>query len=399
MDKLVYRNELTLGKLTLVLGILVWLLLVVGTFGVVLFYLMLGFVAYLFAQSALISHIKGNAVRLSTHQFPDLYERYLECCRKLKMHEPPAVYVMNGGGVLNAFATRFLERDFVVLLSDAVDALDNQPDGINFYMGHELGHIRMNHLTGHIWRAPVLWLPLVGAAYARAKEYTCDLHGSACCELPQSAPQALLALAAGARRWETANLENFAEQSRLTTDFWGSFHELCNGYPWLTKRVRHVMDPERAKPPRAGFAYVVAFFVPYGGRAGGGALGVLVVAAVIGILAAIALPAYQDYTSRAKVAQAWTEGAAIRTAVGNYYTAKVDIPASLALAGAANKLVSGSAVALNTDTMELDVDLGSGTLQMTPNVGDNNVVGWHCGAGEGLKAKFLPKDCQDPQAE
>jgi Zn-dependent protease with chaperone function len=72
------------------------------------------------------------------------------------------------------------------------------PDGIDFYFGHELGHVRMKHLTGRLLRAPVLWLPLLGPAYARAKESTCDRHGRACCESPESAARAMVALAAGA---------------------------------------------------------------------------------------------------------------------------------------------------------------------------------------------------------
>ena len=92
---------------------------------------------------------------------------------------------MQGGGVLNAFATRFLGRNYVVLLSDIVDAMEEHPDGVSFYFGHELGHIRRHHLTGNLLRAPVLWLPLIGAAYSRAKESTCDRHGRACCASPE----------------------------------------------------------------------------------------------------------------------------------------------------------------------------------------------------------------------
>ena len=177
---------------------------------------------------------------------------------------------MQGGGALNAFATRFLGRNYVVLLSDIVDAMDEQPDGVDFYFGHELGHIRRHHLTGNLLRAPVLWLPLLGAAYARAKEYTCDRHGRACCESPESAARALVALAAGARRWRQVDLPAYAGQAALTSGFWMSFHELTNGYPWLTKRTARVLDPAAPVPRRNPLAWLLALFVPYAGRAGGG---------------------------------------------------------------------------------------------------------------------------------
>src|SRR5690606_41514513 len=101
--------------------------------------------------------------------------------------------------LFRSFATRFLGRDFVVLFSSVVDAMEDNPDAINFYMGHELCHIQRRHLT----RGPFLWpasiLPLLGAAYSRAREYTCDQYGRACCDDPQSALQGLTLLAAGER--------------------------------------------------------------------------------------------------------------------------------------------------------------------------------------------------------
>ena len=251
-DALVYPREHTLGAITLVLGLLAWLLIIVGTLGLALIYLLLVFLIYLFAQSALISWLRGNGVLLSAAQLPDLRARFDACCDKLGMTDKPEAYLLQGGGILNAFAARFIGRHYIVLLSDIVDAMDEHPDGINFYFGHELGHVRMKHLTGFLWRAPVLWLPLLGAAYSRAREYTCDRHGRACCETPESAARALVALAAGAERWKQVDLGAYAEQAVLSRGFWMSYHELTGGYPWLTKRTLRVLDPEAKAPGRSG---------------------------------------------------------------------------------------------------------------------------------------------------
>ena len=256
-DELVYPSERSLGAITLVLGLMVWLVIVVGTLGIALVYLAFGFLFYLFAQSALIAWLRGNGVLLSTQQLPDLRERFEACCAKLGIDEKPEAYLLQGNGMLNAFATRFLGRSYVILMSDIVDAMQAHPDGVNFYMGHELGHIRMKHLTGKLLRAPVLWLPILGAAYSRAKESTCDRHGRACCESPESAARALVALAAGAQRWRMVDLPAFEAQALLSRGFWMSYHEITGGYPWLTKRVARILHPEIAMPRRNGFAYVL----------------------------------------------------------------------------------------------------------------------------------------------
>lgn len=399
MDPWVYPRERWLGTVTLVLGLLVWLLVIVGTLGIALVYVLLGFIGYVFAQSAVIAWIKGTAVKISPTQLPELHARFKACCGYLGIENPPEAYLLHGNGMFNAFATRFFGRNFVVLLSDVVDAMEAQPDGINFYIGHELGHIRRGHLTGHIWRAPVLWLPLLGAAYARAKEYTCDLHGAACCEEPDSAPRALVALAAGAQQWRNVDLQGYANQSAGNSGFWASFHELIGGYPWLTKRVARAIDPAAALPSRNPLAYVLAIFVPYTGRAGGGALGVLIVVAVIGVAAAAAIPAYQDYVARAQVVQAWAEGAPVREALTSYYTEKEEIPDTLAAANAPETLPGGSVLTLDPETMVVEATLPklprgmSGVLRMEPSSADNGIV-WHCVSGEDLPVKLLPLGCR-----
>jgi Zn-dependent protease with chaperone function/type II secretory pathway pseudopilin PulG len=393
MDPWVYPRERWLGNITLGLGVLIWGLLVLGTLGIALIYVLLGFIGYVFAQSAVIAWIKGTAVKVTPAQLPELHARFKACCGYLGIEKEPEIYLLHGDGIFNAFATRFFGRDFVVLLSDVVDAMDAQPDGINFYIGHELGHIRRGHLTGHIWRAPVLWLPLLGAAYSRAQEYTCDLHGAACCEEPDSASRALVALAAGAQQWRNVDLQRYADQSAGNSGFWASFHELIAGYPWLTKRVARTIDPAAKLPSRNPLAYVLAIFVPYTGRAGGGALALLVVVAVIGILAAVAMPAYQEYQSRTVVSKAWTDAAPVRETLGAYYKEKQEIPDSLEAAGAPQTLPDGSALKLDPDTMVLEVETAKGTLRMEPSAADDGIA-WHCIAGDDLPAKALPIACR-----
>lgn len=393
MKDLVYPRERVLGGMTLVLGLVFWLCLIAGTFGVALLALAAGFVVYLFAQSALIAHIKGNGVELSHAQFPDLHGHFLACCERLQIGLRPKAYVLNGNGSLNAFATRFLGTQYVVLFSEVADAMQAHPDGIRFYIGHELGHLRMKHLMGQLLRWPALWLPLLGAGYARARESTCDRHGAACCESAETGARALAALAAGSQRWRQVDLKSLHAQANHAAGFWMSFHELLSGYPWTTKRVARVMSPSNRGPARHPLSYLLASVVPYAGRLGGG-FGLLLMVYIVGILAAVALPAYHDYTARAKFAATVLESQPAREALAGYYQARQSVPRSLDEAGIRPQLPSGNSLQLDADHMVLTVTTKAGDLVFTPTLDEHKRLIWRCAGGEGVKPGQLPQQCR-----
>lgn len=394
MNELVYPRERTLGTITLVLGLLVWLGLIAGTFGAALIFLLVGFVFYLFFQSMLISYIKGNGVELSEAQFPDLYAQFAACCDRLEIKKRPKAYILNGNGGMNAFATKFLGTQYVVLMSDVVDAMDKHDDGVRFYLGHELGHLRMKHLTGHLLRWPVLWLPLLGAAYSRARESTCDRHGLACSAAPEGAARALAALSAGAERWKQLDVPAYIEQARHSSGFWMSFHELTAGYPWLTKRVARVMDTKATMPGRSGFAYLLAAFIPFAGRLGG-AFGLLILVYIVGVLAAIGIPAYHDYTVKAKLAGIVVETQPALTALGGYFEANRQIPESLDALGVSARLADGATeLLLDAGNMVLTANTPHGKVVFVPSLDDEGRVTWSCQNGEGIKPSQLPPSCE-----
>lgn len=394
MNELVYPRERTLGVITLVLGALIWLLLIVGTFGVALLLLLVGFIVYLFAQSAFIGHIKGNGVELSERQFPDLHAQFIACCDRLEMRNRPEAYILNGNGGLNAFATKFLGTEFVVLYSDVVDAMRQHTDGTRFYLGHELGHLRMKHLGGHLIRWPALWLPLLGAAYARAMESTCDRHGAACSSTPEGGARALAALSAGAERWQDIDVPAFVRQAEHSSGFWMSFHELTAGYPWLTKRVARVVDPAAAPAPRNTFAYIMALFVPYAGRGGSG-LGILMLVWVVAVLAAVAVPAYAAYAAKAKLGAALVQSQAPLVALGMYFDTNKAVPESLESAGLPASLADGSQLALDAESMVLTVTTRANEqLVFTPQKDEEGKITWRCSGGPDTKPAHLPASCK-----
>ena len=142
---LVYRNERMLFAISVTISAIFWLILIIATMGIALVYVLFGFIIYLFAQSGFISHIKGNGVKVTETQFPDLHRSLIECCKKVGLDTPPEMYLLRTD-FFNALATKFLGRNFIVLFTDVADALAGEPNAIDFYVGHELGHIHQKHL-------------------------------------------------------------------------------------------------------------------------------------------------------------------------------------------------------------------------------------------------------------
>lgn len=405
MSEKVFPRDRTLTVLSLTLGILVWAgvafalykagwRVVLGISGAAVLIMVVGFVAYVFAQSAAIAHLRGNATEITEQQLPELHKQLLACCQVLHTPKIPTMFIQNGNGVMNAFATWFLGRQFVILLSGVVDAMAPNPNGVRFYIGHELGHIlRHDNPVIAFLRWPALRLPLLGAAFSRARETTCDLHGLACSESPDLAARSLAALAVGARSWAKVSMDGYRQQVAASGGFWMSLHELMASYPWTGKRVVRVLDNAPEIPRRNPFAYLLAIFVPYAGRMGAG-LGLLIYVYFIGIMAAIAIPAYQDYVVRAVLTNAAAESQPARQQLLDYYNNQKAIPQTLSDAGVADQLPNGVQLSLDPAHMVLTVHSKQGDLIFTPRRQTDGEITWTCSGGQGVKQEALPPACR-----
>jgi Zn-dependent protease with chaperone function len=162
----------------------------------IILYAILFFLLGMFAHGLALGRVRGNAVRVSERQFPQLHRIAAAHTRRLGLKRVPEVYVMESGGLLNAFATRFLGRDFVILYADVLElALEKGEAAVGFIVGHELAHVWRGHLKHRWLTTPGRLFPYLGSAYSRACEYTCDRIGAFC--QPDGAITGLLVLATG----------------------------------------------------------------------------------------------------------------------------------------------------------------------------------------------------------
>jgi type IV pilus assembly protein PilA len=93
----------------------------------------------------------------------------------------------------------------------------------------------------------------------------------------------------------------------------------------------------------------------------------MIVVAIIGILAAVALPAYQDYTIRAQVSESLALSSGLKTSVADYFSASGVRPATLAIAlcGDNGGACSGSATTDNKGNYVQAMDIDDGTITVT----------------------------------
>ncbi len=387
---LVYKNEKPLFAIVAALSGLFWLGLVGGTLGIALLYAPFIFLGYCFAQSGFIAYIRGTAVELGPDQMPELHQQFLDCCERLGT-PPPRAFVLNADGLMNALATRFLRKHYVILFSDVVDGLMEHPAALDFYIGHELGHIKRGHLAWGWFVGPGMMMPIIGAAYSRAREYTCDLHGLACCDEPKDAAIAMGLLAAGEHGWKTLNINRYAKQSEDATGFWMSFHEITGDYPWLTKRMKRVLSVASGREPsfpgRNPFAYLFALGVPrIGGGAAGGMASLMAMVAVVGILAAVAIPNFVAFQQRAKVAGVRSARDTVQTQADAYIAQTGYLPGSLSEMGLPEGYATPhvTAVELGEDGFVLHVEPSlspesdAPELALTPYRADDGSIGWSC---------------------
>ena len=73
----------------------------------IFFYIILILLYLFFRLGILIGYLQGNAVKVSKSQFPEIHKIVVEQSELLDLRIIPDVYLLQNGGILNAYATRF----------------------------------------------------------------------------------------------------------------------------------------------------------------------------------------------------------------------------------------------------------------------------------------------------
>jgi Zn-dependent protease with chaperone function len=227
--------------ITAVTAGVMWVILAMSVIGLI--YVAMFAVFFGLMHLVLVSHIRGSAVKLGPNQLPELHDAVTRLAARMELSPVPEAYLMQAGGALNAFATRFVRSNIIVLYSDLVEACGDNTAARDMIIAHELGHIKCGHVRWRWALLPAGIIPFIPAALSRAREYTCDRYGLAGAGDRDGAALGLAILAAGAKHGPRINRAELVRQqlalggsALMTMGTWLGSH------PPLSARIAQI-DP------------------------------------------------------------------------------------------------------------------------------------------------------------
>lgn len=133
----------------------------------------------------------------------------------------------------------------------------------------------------------------------------------------------------------------------------------------------------------------------------------MIVVAIVGILAAVALPAYQDYTVRARISEGLARLAEAKTSVAEFFAANNRVPSNTVSAGfnsaAAGNVTSVTCAGGDCGVIRLTMNstaipqlAGANMIDMSVTASANGMLVWRCRAASAtpVNNRYLPASCK-----
>jgi type IV pilus assembly protein PilA len=129
----------------------------------------------------------------------------------------------------------------------------------------------------------------------------------------------------------------------------------------------------------------------------------MIVVAIVGILAVVAIPAYQDYATRAKVSEAISMASQVKASVSEAYISNGSLPATNTDAGLPAKTAIKSKYVESIEVSDGEItvaiqgtgnaNLDAGSISFKPNASSQTLT-WTCEVSASTLNPFVPADCR-----
>jgi hypothetical protein len=193
------------------------------------------------------SSVRGDSVRVTEQQFPEVYAVLRNHCRRLRMTKLPELFIT--GSSISPFSRTFSSwrEDYIVLHQNIFDIDDAKTmDVVSFIIGHELGAIRLNQTA--VWNEMLLtylssikWLR---APLERVRTFSRDRYGAA---LTPTGFRGLLISAIGRRLMDRVNVDAYIQEMRSYGGFWSGVNIFFEARPQVFIRMNRLR--------KAGYRY------------------------------------------------------------------------------------------------------------------------------------------------
>lgn len=210
-----------------------------GLLAILFGFLLFGFLVHLYA----LAFVRMSGIRVRQDQFTPLWESSMRLSARLGLKNVPDIFILNGEGMLNAFATKLIRRKIIVIFSDLAEVL-SEPENqrqLEAVLAHEIAHHALGHTKLYHWLLfPGEFIPFITMAWSREREYSADRVMQALIEDQESYERGLIKLAAGKMFGRQANIDRYVEQINDERGFMVKWAEFFSSHPFLPKRIREL---------------------------------------------------------------------------------------------------------------------------------------------------------------
>jgi Zn-dependent protease with chaperone function len=221
------------------MNVIVWLVLAlftVASWGVLLILWFITWIINRILSEYNVRKLQAIGTAATKEQFPEVAQGLAEVCAQFHVKHLPRVIVLNSSEV-NAFALRFARKRVIVLLSQVLEGIIDQPGQLRFILGHELCHLVLDDSFSGKFK---IYRP---ASFKSARELTCDNCGCAAAGDLESAKTALKRVGVGNKLYPRLN-EKFleVESKYIYSGLTGWLIKQYLSHPPLGRRLSSMAD-------------------------------------------------------------------------------------------------------------------------------------------------------------